>query len=126
MVGVVIATHGHLASAFLEVAEEILGKQEAVAAVGVMSQDGKSEISEHLIQAVSRVQQTDGTLILTGIFGESDCQISLSLFANQCVRVVTGLNLPMLFKVLTYRSKLDLNDLAACACEGGHSGIIAC
>jgi mannose/fructose-specific phosphotransferase system component IIA len=36
MVGVVITTHGNLASTFLEVAEAILGKQEAVAAVGVM------------------------------------------------------------------------------------------
>jgi PTS system mannose-specific IIA component len=126
MVGVVITTHGNLASAFLEVAEAILGKQEALAAVGVMAQDGKKEISEHLVQAVSRVRQQDGVLILTGIFGESDYKMSLPLFANQHVRVVTGLNLPMLFKVLTYRSKLNLEDLVGCACTSGKAGIIAC
>jgi len=126
MVGVVITTHGNLASAFLEVAEAILGKQEALASVGVMPQDGKKEISEHLVQAVSRVRQREGVLILTGISGESDYKMSLSLFANQHVRVVTGLNLPMLFKVLTYRSKLNLEDLVVCACTSGKAGIIAC
>jgi PTS system mannose-specific IIA component len=126
MVGVVITTHGHLASNFLEVAEDILGKQEAIKAVDVLPQEGKKEISEHLVQAVSRVRQPDGVLILTGIYGESDCKISLSLFDNQNVRVVTGLNLPMLFKVLTYRSKLTLQDLTACASESGKSGIITC
>ena len=101
MVGVVFATHGHLALSFLEVAEAILGKQKAV--VGVRRRDGRKEISENLIQAVSRVLQTDGVLILTGIFGESNCRISRALFTNQRIRVVSGLNLPMLFKVLTHR-----------------------
>jgi len=126
MVSVVITTHGKLATAFLEVAETILGMQDAVVAVDVMPQDGKEEISQHLMQAVSCVQQKDGVLILAGIFGESDCQISLSLFNGHGARVVTGLNLPMLLKVLTHRSELDLNELAASACEGGKAGIIEC
>lgn len=124
MVGVVLATHGHLALSFLEVAEATLGKQKAVSAVGVRRGDGRKEISENLIQAISRVRQTDGILILTGMFGESNCRISRALFTNQCIRVVSGLNLPMLFKVLTHRSELNLNDLATCACESGRSGII--
>lgn len=125
MVGVVIATHGRLAESFLEVAEAILGKQEAITAIGVLPDDGKKEISEHLIEAVADVRQTDGVLILTGIFGESDCQMSLSLFAGQNIRVITGLNLPMLLKVLTHRATLNLAELTTCACEGGKSGIIA-
>ena len=125
MVSIVITTHGKLATTFLEVAESILGRQEAVVAVDVMPQDGKDEILRHLTQAVSRVQQQDGVLILAGVFGESDCQISLSLF-HDGVRIVTGLNLPMLLKVLTHRSELDLNALAASACESGKAGIIDC
>jgi mannose PTS system EIIA component len=124
MIGVVIATHGHLASSFLEVAEDILGEQEAVAAVGVLPRDGAKEIKTHLIEAVDDVQRADGVLILTGIFGESDCQMSRILFAGQRIRIVTGLNLPMLLKVLTHRSELNLEDLVACACEGGRSGIL--
>ena len=126
MVSIVITTHGKLATTFLDVAESVLGKQEAVVAVDVMPQEGKEEILQHLTQAVSRVQQQDGVLILAGIFGESDCQISLSLFRGNGVRVVTGLNLPMLLKVLTHRSELDLNALAASACESGKAGIIDC
>ena len=96
MVGIVITTHGKLATTFLDVAESVLGNQEAVVAVDVMPQEGKDEILQHLAQAVSRV------------------------------RVVTGLNLPMLLKVLTHRSELDLNALAASACESGKAGIIDC
>ena len=126
MVSIIITTHGKLATTFLDVAESVLGKQEAVVAVDVMPQEGKEEILQHLTQAVSRVQQQDGVLILAGIFGEGDCQISLSLFRGNGVRVVTGLNLPMLLKVLTHRSKLNLNALAASACESGKAGIIDC
>ncbi|MCZ6676187.1 MAG: hypothetical protein O7E52_02940 [Candidatus Poribacteria bacterium] len=126
MIGIILTTYGNLASAFLDAVAGILGSQELVEAVDVMPRDGEREISEHLIEAVSRVRQADGVLILTGLCGESDFNICLSLFANQSVRVVTGLNLPMLFKALTYRSKLNLSDLATCASEGGKFGIIAC
>ena len=126
MVSIVITTHGKLATTFLEVAENILGRQEAVVAVDVMPQDGKDDILQSLTQAVSRVQRQDGVLILAGVFGESDCQIGLSLFRGDEVRIVTGLNLPMLLKVLTHRSELDLNALAASACESGKAGIIDC
>lgn len=124
MVSIVITTHEKLATTFLDVAESVLGKQKAVVAVDIMPQEGKEETLQHLTQAVSRVQQQDGVLILAGIFGESDCQISLSLFRGNGVQVVTGLNLPMLLKVLTHRSELDLNALAASACESGKAGII--
>ena len=85
MVSIIITTHGKLATTFLDAAESVLGKQEAVVAVDVMPQEGKEEILQHLTQAVSRVQQQDGVLILAGIFGESDCQISLSLFRGNGV-----------------------------------------
>ena len=126
MVSIIITTHGKLAITFLDAAESVLGKQEVVVAVDVMPQEGKEKMLQHLTQAVSRVQQQDGVLILAGIFGESDCQISLSLFRGNGVRVVTGLNLPMLLKVLAHRSELNLNALAASACESGKAGIIDC
>jgi PTS system mannose-specific IIA component len=130
MIGVIVTTCGKLASDFIETIEMVLGKQESVEAVVVTPQDSADDIIANLRTAMEKLQHSDGVLILTGIFGESCCNFSLSLCRRQSIvtspcplRVVTGVNLPMLFKVFTYRSMLNLDELAARACEGGRAGI---
>ena len=129
MIGIIVTTYGKLASDFIETVEIVLGEQEFVETVGVMPQDSANDILTNLKAAIEKLQDSDGVLILAGIFGESCCNFSLSLcrcdnIISSCpLRVVTGVNLPMLFKVFTYRSILNLDKLAACACEGGQEGI---
>ena len=129
MIGIIVTTYGKLASDFIETVEIVLGEQEFVETVGVMPQDSANDILSNLKAAIEKLQDSDGVLILTGIFGESCCNFSLSLcrcdnIISSCpLRVVTGVNLPMLFKVFTYRSILNLDKLAVRACEGGQEGI---
>lgn len=129
MIGIIVTTYGKLASDFIETVEIVLGEQEFVETVGVMPQDSANDILTNLKAAIEKLQDSDGVLILAGIFGESCCNFSLSLcrcdnIISSCpLRVVTGVNLPMLLKVFTYRSILNLDKLAACACEGGQKGI---
>ncbi|HIE28617.1 TPA: PTS sugar transporter subunit IIA [Candidatus Poribacteria bacterium] len=125
MIGIIVTTCGKLASDFIETVEMVLGKQELAEAVVVIPQDSADDITSNLKAAVEKLQRSDGVLILTGIFGESCCNFSLSLCRQDDIplRVVTGVNLPMLFKVFTYRSMLNLDELAERACEGGQEGI---
>lgn len=64
-----------------------------------------------------------GILILTDIFGATPCNLALQLKAEEPVRVVAGLNLPMLLRVFNY-PKLDLDTLAAKAVSGGRDGVM--
>ncbi len=65
----------------------------------------------------------DGVLILTDIYGATPTNIALRLLAEPNVRVISGLNLPMLIRVLNYPG-LDLDGLAAKALSGGRDGIM--
>jgi len=151
MVGIIVTTCGNLALNFIETVEMVLGKQEFVETVGIIPQDSADDISFNLKIAIEKLQNASfvpdvgaqgrtptraklrqklsGVLILSGIYGESCCNFSLSLcrrsnITSSCpLRVVTGVNLPMLFKVFTYRKVLSLDELAARACEGGQEGI---
>ncbi len=78
-------------------------------------------------QARALAQQLDGgagVLVLTDMYGATPANIAQRLLAEPGVRVISGINLPMLIRVLNYPN-LPLDELAAKALSGGHDGIIA-
>ena len=69
------------------------------------------------------LDQGDGVLILADLYGATPCNIGLSLSAlGVHLRCVSGLNLPMLLRVLNYAEK-PLDELAEIAASGGRGGI---
>jgi len=135
LIGVIVASCGKLPSVLVETVESVLGKQEAIEAVCMMPKQNKQDIISNIKSALAKLQHVDGVLILVGMYGESCCNFALSLISkddlrpldltlSRPVRIVTGVNLPMLFKVCTYRNKFSLEELASLACEGGKIGIL--
>jgi len=144
MIGIIVASCGKLPSVLVETVESVLGAQEALEAVCMTPKQSKQNIISNIKSALAKLQHTDGVLILVGMYGESCCNFALSLvnksdrsrrgeavFSHPLdstlsgpIRIVTGVNLPMLFKVCTYRNKLNLRELASVACEGGKVGIL--
>ena len=81
-------------------------------------------ILERASALIHEVNQGQGVLILTDIFGATPCNIGLSLGAlGVHLRCVSGLNLPMLLRVLNYADK-PLDELAEVAASGGKGGIL--
>ncbi|MBA2654768.1 MAG: PTS sugar transporter subunit IIA [Gammaproteobacteria bacterium] len=72
---------------------------------------------------IKRLDQGNGVLILTDLFGSTPSNIAYELQKESHIRIVTGLNLPMLIRVMNYPS-LSLADLAEKAMKGGQAGII--
>ena len=136
MIGVIVASCGKLPSVLVETVASVLGEQESLEVVCMMTKQSKQEIISKIKSALAKLQHTDGVLILVGMYGESCCNFALSLInKDSClhpldstfshpIRIVTGVNLPMLLKVCTYRNKLNLEDLTSLACEGGRVGIL--
>lgn len=120
MIGVIIAAHGNLASEIIATAEKSLGKQEHLEAVSMRVGEWAGDLKNKL-NAVLKMAAIDDVIVLADIFGSS--------FTNECVciaknvAVVTGVNLPMVLKVLTYRKRTDLRELVSLACKGGREGI---
>ena len=74
---------------------------------------------------IEQLDQGDGVLILTDMYGSTPGNIACALGQNNRVAVVAGLNLPMLVRVLNY-PQLDLHTLAEKAESGGRIGIVPC
>jgi mannose PTS system EIIA component len=103
MIGLVIATHGQLAEELLRTASGIVGPQERCEALTITAGASMEEARDRLGQAIRKVDDGQGVLILTDMFGGTPSNLALT-FLDDRIEVVTGVNLPMLLKLATGRA----------------------
>ena len=123
MIGVLITTHGNLGSEFLKVAEMIRGPLKDVMHIPVDQTKGVEDLKKDINAAIKKLDQGQGVLILTDLFGGTPSNLSLSLLKEGKVEVVTGVNLPMLLKLSDTREKMNLQDFANYIKEYGRKNI---
>src|ERR1051326_7843935 len=99
MIGVVVVTHGQLATELLNAAEMIVGELPRFAAVSIGWHDDVNDAREEIKQAIHRVAGEAGVLILTDMFGGTPSNIGITFVEPDKVEVITGVNLPMLIKL---------------------------
>jgi len=122
-IGLVLVTHIDYGEKLLQAAEDILGEQENCMAVSVnMSTEVEKSLGA-IKEAVKATNSGNGVLIVTDMFGGTPTNLSLSLLGSGEFEVVTGVNLPMLLKILSTRG-LPLNQLALEAKSAGCKGIV--
>lgn len=112
MIGVLITTHGNLGSEFMKVAEMIKGTLKNVTHISIDQTKGMEELRKEITAAIRKLDQGQGVLILTDLFGGTPSNLSLSMLKEGKVEVVTGINLPMLLKLTDIREKMNLQDFA--------------
>ena len=99
MIGVVVVTHGQLARELLHAAETIVGDLPRFTAVSIGWHDDTQDARDEIAQAIERVRQDNGVLIVTDMFGGTPSNLAMSFLAPEAVEVITGVNLPMLIKL---------------------------
>src|SRR3990172_3990195 len=99
MIGVVVVTHCRLAQEFVDTARFIVGELPQVEAVCLDPRAGPEEARAEIEKAIGRVDNGDGVLILTDMFGGTPSNLSLSFLGDGEREVLTGVNLPMLLKL---------------------------
>ena len=121
--GVVVVTHGQLATELVNAAEMIVGELPRFAAVSIGWHDDVDAAKEAIGQAIDRVRGTAGILLLTDMFGGTPSNLALSfLDAGRC-EVITGVNLPMLIKLASLRTSQDMLAVAREMREHGRNAI---
>ena len=123
MVGVILVTHGQFGRYLLEAAQTILGPQQQCAHIAVEGAVDMATLLTDLKGAVKRLETGDGVIILTDMFGGTPSNIGLSLLQPGKVDVLTGVNLPMLLRILGMRDQ-ELTQLAQNAKSAGIQGIV--
>ena len=125
-VGLILVTHADYGSALLRAAESILGPAHDCVSIQVDANFEEGDTVSRLHEAAKRLEAGRGVLILTDMFGGSPTNLSLALMKSEhaAVDVITGVNLPMLLRVLTNRF-MPLSELSGLAHKAGLEGIIA-
>jgi PTS system mannose-specific IIA component len=125
MIPVLVLTHGNLASELLEAAQTIDPKLNGQAAAMSLPWDVDSDEASHSLKKQLReLDQGEGTLVLTDMFGGTATNLALPYLDPEKVEIVTGVNLPMLVKLSSLQSRsLSLNELATGLTEAGQKSI---
>ncbi len=122
-IGVVVVTHGQLATELLNAAETIVGDLPQFAAVSIGWHDDVADAREEIRKAIERVQTGDGVLVLTDMFGGTPSNLGVTFLEANRVEVVTGVNLPMLIKLARLEPAGDLLSVARAMREHGRNAI---
>jgi len=123
VIGVVVVTHGQLATELVNAAETIVGDLPRFAAVSIGWHDAVELAREEIAEAVARVDSGRGVIVLTDMFGGTPSNLAITFLAEGQVEVITGVNLPMLLKLASTRQAADLREVARGIREDGRTGI---
>jgi mannose PTS system EIIA component len=123
MIGLVIVTHGRLAQEFVSAMEHVVGPQSAVEAICIGPDDDMERRRQDILAACSRVETGQGVILLTDMFGGTPSNLAISVMEQTRAEVIAGLNLPMLIRLASVRTRCTLEDAVAAAQEAGRKYI---
>ena len=123
MIGMVLVTHGRLAEEFIAATEHVVGPQSAIKAVCIGPDDDMEQRRNEILAACDEVDNGDGVILLTDMFGGTPSNLAISILDKGNVEVIAGMNLPMLIKLATVRQTESLSDAIAQAQESGRKYI---
>ena len=124
MIGVLIVAHGAFGEALIHSASHALGKRPLrVRQVGVTVHDDPEAILPQARDLVAQLDEGEGVLVLTDIYGATPGNIALQLLVPGRVEGISGVNLPMLVRAFTYRTK-GMDTLVKKAISGGCEGVL--
>lgn len=123
-VGVLLVTHGNLGSELIATAEGILGMCPLQTEFLSIPSDVDIEAAKtRAAKLCAQLDEGDGVLILTDMYGSTPSNIVNQLLQRDKVAVISGVNQPMLIRVMNYPA-LDLQEMIIKAISGGHDGIV--
>ena len=123
MIGIVIVAHGGLAREYLAAVEHVVGPQSAMRAIAIEDDHDRTKKQAEIHAATAAVDQGQGVVVVTDMFGGSPSNLSLMACAGGSERrIIYGANLPMLIKLAKSRD-LPLPEAVSVALDAGRKYI---
>ena len=123
MIGMVLVTHGHLATEFRAALEHVVGPQRGIETITIGPEDDMEQRRQDIVSAVASVDTGHGVVLLTDMFGGTPSNLAISVMDRTKVEVVAGINLPMLIKLASVREAASLEVAVTQAQEAGRKYI---
>ncbi len=124
MIGIVVVSHGRLADALISSVQSLVGHLPRVSGVSIWPKDKEKEVKYKIEHKMGEVDDGEGVVILTDILGGTSTNVSLSLSRSEKVEIVTGVNMPMLLTLSSYRETKSLTEIGELVKESGRRSII--
>ena len=123
MIGILLIAHDTLPESLVRGVTHVLGAPPTqLDTLSVAATDDPLRLLPMARERVARLDTGEGVLIFSDIFGASPCNLACKLIVPGRVEVVAGVNLPMLVRAFTYRSK-GLDTMIKKAVSGGCDGV---
>ncbi len=123
MIGMVLVTHGRLATEFRAALEHVVGRQDQLETVTIGPDDDMEQRRKDILAAIHLVDTGAGVVILTDMFGGTPSNLAISVMEGAKVDVVAGINLPMLIKLASVRETAPLEQAVVQAQDAGRKYI---
>jgi PTS system mannose-specific IIA component len=123
MIGGIIVSHGKLAEEILNALTIILGEALNIEAISIGWYDDVEDSKKKINQSLKRVNQKNGVVIFTDMFGGTPSNLSFSFLKDNRIEIITGVNLPMLIKFVSLQRSNNLKEVAKKVVEQGKKNI---
>ncbi len=123
MIGGIIVSHGKLAEELLNALTIILGETVNIEAISIGWYDDVEASKKKINESLKKVDQKNGVLIFTDMFGGTPSNLSFSFLKDNQVEIITGVNLPMLIKFASLQRSNSLQEVAKKVVEQGQKNI---
>lgn len=123
MIGMVLVTHGRLADEFRAALEHVVGAQSSLETISIGPEDDMEQRRQDILDAVARVDDGSGVVLLTDMFGGTPSNLAISVMDQDEVEVIAGVNLPMLIKLASVRGDKPLAEAVTDARDAGRKYI---
>ena len=125
MLGIVLVAHNDFAESIKRVAEHVVGPLPDVICISVLPEDDIDLKRKEIQTAIRKVDRGKGVVLLTDMFGGTPSNLVISLMKEGEVEVISGMNVPMLVKLLRMRKKTLPEAVLAAAESGQHYIMVA-
>jgi mannose PTS system EIIA component len=119
MIGMVLVTHGHLATEFRAALEHVVGPQKQLISISIGPEDDMERRRSDILEAIHKADSGDGVVLLTDMFGGTPSNLAISVMNGGKVEVLAGVNLPMLIKLASVRDSATLEQAVLQAQDAG-------
>jgi len=123
LIGGIIVSHGKLAEELLNALTIILGETVNIESISIGWYDDVEESKKKINESLKRVNQKNGVVIFTDMFGGTPSNLSFSFLKDNQVEIITGVNLPMLIKFASLQRSNNLTEVARKVVEQGQKNI---
>jgi mannose PTS system EIIA component len=124
MISILLITHGELGKSLIECATHVLGdKPLFLESLSIENDCTHESMFTQISEKINLLDQGDGVLILTDIFGATPCNIITKIIKPGKVSAIAGVNLSMLIRTISYRNE-PFDSLISKAIQGAQDGII--